>query len=132
MTQFKAGCFVHETRFPEHGTAVVLYQCGSGGIQSPGAEPDGHDVTVLRWDSDGEVGRLPTADLTAAPRPRRAEMTALLESCPDTAAFIRLVRGAIQAMFAEDTDGDPAELTALLANLYDAEESAQALDDATA
>lgn len=60
---------------------------------------------------------------------KAAKMTSLLESCSGFAEAVKLFRSAVQAQFADDTEGDPQELTALLAHLYDAEEAAQTLDD---
>ncbi len=56
-----------------------------------------------------------------------AKLTEVLESTPTFAEAVKLFRNAIQAQFAGDL-GDPEELTALLAHLYDAEDAAEALD----
>jgi hypothetical protein len=68
MNKFSKGTLVYETQHPDNGTAEVLYQCGSGGIQSPGAEPEGHDVTVVRWGSDNGIERLPSDTLSPPDR----------------------------------------------------------------
>lgn len=58
-------------------------------------------------------------------------MTDLLESCEGFASAVKLFREACQAQFGEDLEV-PAEFSAFETALYDAEEAAQALDDATA
>lgn len=63
MSEFQKGARVYEKLAPQLGCGEVLYQCGAGGIQSPGSEPLGHDVTVVRWEDGDFTERLPTETL---------------------------------------------------------------------
>lgn len=57
------GSRVVEKNCEDLNSGIVLYQCGSGGIQSVGAEPEGSDVSVVNWGD--YTTRVPTEDLIA-------------------------------------------------------------------
>ncbi len=49
MSQVEQGQRVVEKGAEHLDSGIVVYQCGSGGIQSPGAEPAGTDVSIVDW-----------------------------------------------------------------------------------